>query len=202
MGLTITEMMFVVVLVGLLIVILVPVIRRFHSHATVAICTDNLRKIGAALNWYQTQNNGWLPANQLDGSWRTYLDPALKSPFEANNWKGVSSHWKCPAGGEYFANNLILGDNRYDREKYVTHWKINQFPRAIQVPVVADSKAGQYAQAAIGNYSGVDFRHDGGAVILFLDWRVERVESTNATVSDWWNEPVSGKPRMPPPARP
>jgi prepilin-type processing-associated H-X9-DG protein len=111
--------------------------------------------------------------------------------------------WRCPAGGDYFANNLILGDNRYDRSLYRTHWKVSMFSRPSRVPVMTDALPGDFANAAIGGFEGVDFRHAGGAVFLFLDCRVEWIRKSGAKdVEKWWREPVRGqyRPEEPEPA--
>lgn len=198
-GLSVLEMMVVVLLIALIIMLLIPLIERLQSRSLRTDCSNNLRMIGTALQMYQVRHDGWFPANQKDGSWRTYLDPDLKAPFVPNNWKGTSHLWVCPIHERaYFANNLVIGDNRFDPREFITHWRITQFPRPTRVPVVADALPGEYAKAAIGGYRGVDFRHSGEAVILFMDWRVEAIVKPGGAVADWWEDPVRGEPDKPP----
>ena len=192
-GFSVIEALVVLVLIVLILVLLAPLIEALHSRSLVADCSNNLRMIGSAMDLYQMRNNGWLPANQKNGSWRTYLDPDLRAPFVPDAWKGTSPLWECPVGGEYFANNLIIGDNRYDPRLYRTHWKISQFPRPTRVPVVTDAQEGPFSKAAIGDFRGIDFRHNGGAAFLFLDWRVQWMEGPAESTELWWNEPLRGK---------
>ena len=199
---TIIEIMVVVLLLAFMLLLLIPILENLHAQSLKTECGNNLRQLGAAFELYQARHDDWLPANQVDGSWRTYMDPYLNFDIEVKNWKGSSPHWQCPLEGEYFANSLCIGDNRYDPRQYITHWKTSQFSRPTRVPVVSDSLPGEYSKAAIGDYRGVDFRHDGHAVILFMDGRVEAIKGPSPETGNWWNEPKKGQPVQPPASRP
>jgi len=200
-GITLVELLVVSALIALVLVLLAPIIEQIRAQSLTTDCSNNLRQICAALEMYHIRHDDWLPANQVDGSWRTYLDPDLRAPFVPYKWEGSSSMWRCPAGGAYFANNLVLGDNRYDRSIYRTHWKVSMFPRPTRVPIITDALPGDFVKAAIGGFDGIDYRHAGGAVILFLDCRVEWIKKANMGETEkWWKEPRRGeyKPVDPP----
>jgi len=193
-GITIVEVLVVLTLIVLVLLLLSPIIDQIRAQSLITDCSNNLRQICAALEMYHIRHEDWLPANQKDGSWRTYLDPDLRAPFVPYKWEGSSPMWRCPVGGEYFANNLVIGDNRYDRDLYRTHWKVSMFPRPTRVPIITDALPGDYSKAAIGGFDGIDYRHAGGAVILFLDCRVEWIKKANMGETEkWWKEPRRGE---------
>lgn len=102
-GFTLTELLVVIVIMGVLAGLLFPVGRRVLESSRSAKCIANLRQLGAAANQWTLDNNGWmlptLPSGQnLDGisnqGWVTALFPYV-SPG-VNLWK-TTDYNKRPA---------------------------------------------------------------------------------------------------------
>ncbi|MDP6115836.1 MAG: hypothetical protein QGF00_17135 [Planctomycetota bacterium] len=196
-GLSTTELLVILLLVLLFLLLMVPMFDRLRARSRMTECANNLRQIGAAIEMYTIKFAGWLPANQKNGSWRTYLDPNLKAPFIPGNFQGTHKVWQCPEGGEYYANSLIIGDNRKERtSENLTHRRISMFPRPTRVPAIADGDL-LYSKVNTGNFYGIDYRHREGAVILFMDWRAEWIPRRHQRTLRWWMETKKGKYRPP-----
>src|SRR5262245_46475893 len=58
---TLIELLVVIFVIGLLISILLPSLKRSMDMAKATSCKNNLRELGRALFIYQTESNGWLP---------------------------------------------------------------------------------------------------------------------------------------------
>lgn len=59
---TLIELLVVIALIGLLIALLVPSLKRSMDLASATICKHNLREVYHALHTYRMDNDGWLPA--------------------------------------------------------------------------------------------------------------------------------------------
>lgn len=59
---TLIELLVVVFMIGILISILLPSLRRSMDLARGAICQSNLRSVGQVLTQYQIENEGWIPS--------------------------------------------------------------------------------------------------------------------------------------------
>jgi prepilin-type N-terminal cleavage/methylation domain-containing protein/prepilin-type processing-associated H-X9-DG protein len=58
---TLTEILVVIAVVGLLAAILFPVLNRVRANSRTSTCSSNLRQIGVALSLYRTDNSGLYP---------------------------------------------------------------------------------------------------------------------------------------------
>ena len=58
---TLIELLVVIALIGLLISILVPSLKRSMDLAGATLCKHNLHEIHRSLVMYQTDHDGWLP---------------------------------------------------------------------------------------------------------------------------------------------
>lgn len=196
-GLSTVELLVISLLFLLFVLLMVPMFDRLRARSRMSQCANNLRQVGAAIEMYCITHDGWLPANQTDGSWRTYLDPNLKAPFIPGNFRGTHKVWQCPEGGEYYANSLVIGDNRKERtSENITHRRISMFPRPTRVPAIADGDM-LYSAVNTGNFNGIDYRHRGGAVVLFMDWRAEWIPKGDQKTMNWWMEIKRGNYRQP-----
>jgi hypothetical protein len=59
---TLIELLVVIALIGLLIALLIPSLKRSMELASATICKHNLREIYHSLHTYRMDNDGWLPA--------------------------------------------------------------------------------------------------------------------------------------------
>ncbi|MCD6310128.1 MAG: hypothetical protein J7M18_05400, partial [Candidatus Eremiobacteraeota bacterium] len=62
-GLTLVEIMIIIIVIGLLMSIVLPVLVKARYHSQFTACVLNLRKIGKALENYQTNHSGHYPSN-------------------------------------------------------------------------------------------------------------------------------------------
>jgi prepilin-type N-terminal cleavage/methylation domain-containing protein len=75
-GFSLIEMLVVIGLIGLLMTILIPSLRRSMEHTKSTVCMHNLREIGQALGTYSLESDGWLPvAESMPGEVTPYTSP-------------------------------------------------------------------------------------------------------------------------------
>jgi len=58
---TLIELLVVISMIGLLMTLLLPSLKRSMALAKTTVCMHNLREIGQALMTYRVENDGWLP---------------------------------------------------------------------------------------------------------------------------------------------
>ncbi|AHF90635.1 hypothetical protein OPIT5_10950 [Opitutaceae bacterium TAV5] len=71
-GFTLTELLTVIAIIGLLAAILVPVLGRMRLTAARAVTTSNLRQIGTAMQLYMDDHKDKLPGPLNTGQYNTY----------------------------------------------------------------------------------------------------------------------------------
>jgi prepilin-type N-terminal cleavage/methylation domain-containing protein len=87
-GFTLIELLVVIGIVGVLIAILVPALRKARLSAGQTVCASNLRQMGAALTMYVNENRGRLPVVvepiwKADGSLDLNVDPFVEQENES-----------------------------------------------------------------------------------------------------------------------
>jgi prepilin-type processing-associated H-X9-DG protein len=87
-AMTLTELLFVLTLIGILSFLVIPVVAAGKSAADGARCVANLRSLGLATLTYATENQGQLPPG------RTW-DVSIK-PFLGEYPNASSSPFRCP----------------------------------------------------------------------------------------------------------
>ena len=60
-GFTLLELLIVIAIIGLLIGLLLPSLKRSLDLAKATACKSNLRQVSVALTLYRLENEGWLP---------------------------------------------------------------------------------------------------------------------------------------------
>ena len=60
---TLIELLVVIGIIGVLISMLIPSLKRTMQLAASTVCTHNLREIGHCLTLYRVENDGWLPTD-------------------------------------------------------------------------------------------------------------------------------------------
>lgn len=58
------ELLVVISIIGVLVTMLLPSLKRSMQLASTTICMHNLREIGHSLTLYRVENDGWLPMNR------------------------------------------------------------------------------------------------------------------------------------------
>jgi prepilin-type N-terminal cleavage/methylation domain-containing protein/prepilin-type processing-associated H-X9-DG protein len=107
---TLVELLVVIGIIGLLIAVLMPALRKARLAAESAGCLSNLRQIGNALMIYTAENKGVMPVSS-EAPWVNAVKGPRTTPRIlqdanylriTNEWGGA---WRCPADKrEYFPN--------------------------------------------------------------------------------------------------
>jgi len=107
-GFTLTELLVVMAIIGILAGLLLPALSKGKGQAQSAACKNLLRQTGLGLQMY-VQENGWYPPLAEKGT--TTLCFNRLYPYYPASWTNAS--WNCPA---YIANNGIIS-----RDKVMTN---------------------------------------------------------------------------------
>jgi type II secretory pathway pseudopilin PulG len=126
---TLIELLVVIAVVGFLIALFLPSLKRSTDLAAAAVCRHQLKEIGTSLHMYRDDNNGWLPtvdppnpiaATRAPALWFTKLyptylgDPAVlrcpSDPFGGMATKSFSRSTQDPenAFASYGLNSFML----------------------------------------------------------------------------------------------
>lgn len=133
-GFSLTELLVVIAIIIVLAALAIPVLKGIRERAQAAVCTQNLRQIGAGLHAYIGENSGLFPDGSADVSWksrtgRCWYDAAaenmgreyvpyhkgdpLPKTFGCPSGHGKAYEPKWPYTGDYAANFRLgrEGDN-------------------------------------------------------------------------------------------
>jgi len=175
-------MLIVIAMIGMLITMLIPSLRRSMDLASATVCQYNLREIGYCLRMYVQENDGWLPStdtksNIISGlpsqnkAWfarlfPTYLqDPAsLACPRDPFGYRiqNAGGNIRDPSVSEfssYGLNSFILQAGG----GYLAHTERYQPTRPLDTILVADlGPDSVYFRGGIPGYPGP--RRNGGMI--------------------------------------
>lgn len=199
-GLTLIEILIVIVIIGVLAALLFPVARGMRERAQSAVCAQNLRQIGIGLRSYISENNDRFPDGAADVSWkpgittsRCWYDAAAENmgreyvPYHKGD--PLPETFGCPAGhgkayepawpytGDYAAN-FYLGHPNHK----VTTMSAVKNPES--TPYVQDTVmqnnfgAGIYdAGSSATSNNAFAHRHGGKGNILWVDGHISSFSS-------------------------
>jgi len=131
-GFTLVHLLVLIAIVALLVALLLPMIERFREKANLAICKDNLRKIGNSLILYAHANGGDFP-----------VSPTVENPhvelirsLTAGKFIGDPQTYYCPSeqrpGLSYSDQNFksgIIGYYYYSATSVSTDPALSKFLR-------------------------------------------------------------------------
>jgi type II secretory pathway pseudopilin PulG len=78
---TLIELLVVISMIGFLIALLIPSLKRSVNLASSTICQHNLKQLGTSLLMYTTENDGWLPVTKVVESAAASAEPESPSWF-------------------------------------------------------------------------------------------------------------------------
>ena len=81
---TLIEMLIVIAIIGLLVSLLLPSLKRSMKLASETVCMHNLQQLGYALQLYRIDNEGWLPDVSTDDEGKR--DDGVESEYAATPW--------------------------------------------------------------------------------------------------------------------
>ena len=171
------DLIVVMVVVAALVVVMVPVLRRTYRTALTLRCRQQLLAIFAAVQSYAIGYNGHPPGGGGPGDWRDQIDPLL-DPDGPRQSDGRSRLWQCPADGAYVGNAGVFGAAERPLGSYMLKSEIG---------LVADGAEGC---GSMGDSGAMDWRHRGGANVIFLDGHVQWVpKEKGGWIRRRWDKP-------------
>jgi prepilin-type N-terminal cleavage/methylation domain-containing protein/prepilin-type processing-associated H-X9-DG protein len=190
-GFTLIELLVVIAIIAILAAMLLPALSKARDRARQTACLNNLRQWGVALTLYLDDNGGEFPYEggpsaesvRRTDAWFNALPPYMEQPsymdlrFSRQQPKpGDWSVFVCPSvglkdegNGSYFfsyaMNYMINRHNGTNRSIKLQGFRAD----ATMVPFMAE-KNDEFSAVAPWR---VDFRHNGGTNILFVDSHVK-----------------------------
>lgn len=189
-GFTLTELLTVIAIIGVLAAILIPVIGRARSSASNTQCLSNLRQVYVGYMTYVNDNRGRLPrAHYNDGNgnqdWMTiYSDSIIEElrshvgcPVQRDNKRDMwlADAWYRPRAATIRTYSLNLGLNKKSSSGTTLEQPFNSFESPSRSILIADGNnsdaGGQalYYNAVIQATRRPEFVHNGRTHAVFLD---------------------------------
>ena len=179
---TLIELLVVITIISILAAMLLPALRNARESAKKISCISNMKQIGLSFQLYADDWNDYYPWNgATQADWVIKINQYFP---ESNRINGKNSMFLCPS--EKRSGNCNYG---YPRELDLwgvpvrgTMWTNGSIWQAI----MADTAPGYYYfdSYQIGTLTA-EFRHNGGANVLFADGHVQSFFINNPAWNDW-----------------
>ncbi|MDD2708201.1 MAG: prepilin-type N-terminal cleavage/methylation domain-containing protein [Verrucomicrobiae bacterium] len=205
-GFTLVELLVVLGILSILATLLMPALKNARESAKQAVCMNNLRQIGLALNQYAADNEGvvvlmmYHPGFSPPSSgWGNYLYgrygpskylkdlriahcPSGPLTNVSSNSLSISWTYGCRSRPSTDENSFVPDETYHANNTVFVNLGNVQNPA--DYPMLADCvKPAENVQIYIiynppsGSNSGIHLRHNGGAMVLFADGHVELCDS-------------------------
>lgn len=194
-GFTLIEMLVVVSIIAILAALLMPTLQRSIATARQISCANKLKQWGVELYVYSEGNNGYMPAPcaNVGGTWyewykqmkinatSSYIDPLHICPTAEGLYKLKPYRtYGCATGGNdpklSFKTDSIKSPSR--------SFYMFDAAEAAGYPGWGESTVMYKA-----DISRIDFRHNGGADLLFLDTHVALLNYVEVSNDISWTYP-------------
>lgn len=178
--------MVVLAILFILASLMAPALKRAKDSARQMQCMSNLRQLGTALNMYADEWDDSFPTihcgggsypDQYESVWyanASFMKNLNMSPYppkqrtiavcpsHAAPWPGWSNNWISYSGNAYFGFS------------YIPRPKRSAFSTPAQTMAFCDGSLTYYMNIDITQY--IDYRHNNGALVVYLDGHVDRRE--------------------------
>ena len=177
-----TDVCIVIACALALLAVMCPVLRRTYQISLTLRCGRQLEQIFQAVRSYAEGHGGYPPCQDVPpapgsaGNWREQMRRRLSRGGAEDS----AGPWECPAGGTYVGNRALFGP---------PHRTLGSFRLRREIGIIADGKAAVDGPG-VGDFRGIDWRHRGGANVMYLDGHVDWVpEDKAAWAARHWDDP-------------
>jgi prepilin-type N-terminal cleavage/methylation domain-containing protein/prepilin-type processing-associated H-X9-DG protein len=169
LGFTLIELLVVIAIIAILAAILFPVFARAREKARQTSCLSNLKQIGLAETMYQQDYDERTASYQSHpGAASDYNFRAMLEPYMNND-----QIWACPSHESslsYGPNITSVSSNGSTGHSYLYCFRrVASFKVPAETAIFADSGGSWWRYNSGGYLERMEFRHNEGANISYLD---------------------------------
>ncbi len=191
-GITLMEMLLVIVVISLLALLALPVINNIYAKGKEVTCASRMKTIGQAIRLYQADHYGFLPPNKTDppgiaadNTWVYAIHPYLNIPTGSTASVGLKMqpYLMCPSHTEPFSSwawwYSHYGVNATDPSVFgFTGQSYRpQLREPSKTMMLTETKGfGRAIRPTVQGIRLQDFRHQTRAHVLFFDGHLEALQ--------------------------
>ncbi|HWL51832.1 MAG TPA: hypothetical protein VNQ90_05330 [Chthoniobacteraceae bacterium] len=188
-GLTVMEMLLVVVVIAFLALLAIPVVNNVQTKGKEVSCASRMRTIGQAIRLYQADHHGFLPPNKTDppgitadNTWVYAIHPYLNVPTGSTASVGpkMQPYLTCPSNTELFSTWAWWYSNYAVNASDTTVFGFNgqscrpHLREPSKTMMLTETKGfGRAIRPTANGLLLLDFRHQARANVLFFDGHLE-----------------------------
>ncbi len=204
-GFSLTELLVVLAIVGVLATLLFPAFLCVRGKARQTVCASNLRQIGTGISMYMQDCDGFFPyavdpVDRVPGVWGSrYAEFAADLPRIGSLNEVLQPYLKsrevfaCPADAGFEVDDFAgvrLDAFPTSHEKYGTSYYYRTELAAYRVHEVGVQNASliNMVYDGVGFWHGTLFPIEGRYNVLFADGHVKNV--SRAQIDEAWNTPL------------
>jgi prepilin-type N-terminal cleavage/methylation domain-containing protein/prepilin-type processing-associated H-X9-DG protein len=201
-GFSLLELLIALAIMAVLAALLFPAVAYVQASAQAAKCSSNLRQIGTLAALWSTDNGGWLPQMDWDGTNSVWASTPLGSNLRNMGLTDAvltCPSWRPPLSQtSYGMNQYLAGGYNYvsgqwgpNSVYYYQHgfYKMAAFSKPGSTPFFADScpTAGSLVgQDSVSPYRSYTYQHHHEINVLYLDGHAEAQGTNSVTSFSFW----------------